>query len=288
MRVMDDSRYATGVRSLLSIGEFSRATSLTVKTLRHYHERGILVPTEVDPSSGYRYYDAQAIERARAIKLLRDVEVPLDEIKAIMAECSDDAEALRFLEAHRDSIVARLQHLQSIAQTLTTVIETEKAALKVSQETFDIEEKIIPPQLVAGIRMTGRFDASGALFKRLGRAMGFGIAGKAGMLIYDEAYKEDGADFEAFFPLRKAKDAGPDIHVRELSGGRALCLRHRGPYDSVNVAYGRLYKAFVERAAHPTVPSREVYLKGPGMFFRGNPAKYLTEIQVFFADDAPS
>lgn len=280
---MDDPRYAARVRSLLTIGEFSRATALTVKTLRHYHERGVLEPSHIDPSSGYRYYDPGTIERARVITLLRSLELPLDEIKAILAECSDDADAVRFLETHRDVIVARVQHLQSIAQTLNTVIETEKAAIAVSREAFDIEEKVIPTQLVAGIRMTGRFAASSELFKTLGRAAGFGIAGKAGMLIYDEAYKENGAGFEAFFPIRKAKDMGPEINVRELAGGRALCLRHRGPYATSNVAYGRIYKAFVERGLTPTVPSREVYLKGPGMLFKGNPSRYLTEIQVFVA-----
>lgn len=266
---------------LLSIGEFSRATALTPKTLRHYHERGVLIPTHVDPSTGYRYYDASAIERARAIKLLRGLEVPLDEVRAILTECSDDADALRFLEAHREVVIGKLAHLQSIAQTLTTMIESEKAALAASRDNFDVEEKDVPDQLVAGIRTTGRFDAAGPLYKKLGRAAGFGIAGKAAMLIYDEAYKEDGADFEPLFPVRKASDLGSEIHVRELPGGRALCLRHRGPYDTSNVAYRRIYKACVERGLRPMVPSREVYLKGPGMLFKGNPAKYLTEIQVF-------
>lgn len=278
---MQDPRYAPPVPSLLSIGEFSRATALTAKTLRHYHERGVLVPTRVDPSTGYRYYDAAALERARAIKLLRELEVPLDDIRAILAECSDDADALRFLEAHREVVLDRMKHFEAVARTLTTMIEIERAAIAASEGSFEVEDKQVPAQLVAGIRTTGRFDAAGGLYKRLGRAAGFGIAGKAAMLIYDESYKEDDADFEALFPVRKAADLGSDIHVRELVGGRALCLRHRGPYDASNVAYRRLYRACVERGLHPTVPSREIYLKGPGMLFKGNPAKYLTEIQVF-------
>ena len=277
---MQDPRYAPPVPTLLSIGEFSRATALTAKTLRHYHERGVLVPTRVDPSTGYRYYDPSAIERARAIKLLRELEVPLDEIRAILAECSDDADALRFLEAHREVVIGRLAHLQSIAQTLTTMIETERAALAASEEQFEVEEKELPTQLVAGIRTTGRFDAAGVLYKKLGRAAGFGIAGKAAMLIYDEAYKEEDADFEPLFPVRKATDLGAGIHVRELAGGRALCIRHRGPYNTSNVAYRRVYKACAERGLRALVPSREIYLKGPGMLFKGNPAKYLTEIQL--------
>ena len=42
---------------VFSIGEFSKITGLTVKTLRFYHEQGLLHPTHVDSETGYRYYD---------------------------------------------------------------------------------------------------------------------------------------------------------------------------------------------------------------------------------------
>jgi DNA-binding transcriptional MerR regulator len=41
----------------LGIGEFSLVTSVSIKALRLYHEKGLLIPAEIDPSSGYRYYD---------------------------------------------------------------------------------------------------------------------------------------------------------------------------------------------------------------------------------------
>lgn len=264
----------------LTIGELSRATALTVKTLRHYHERGVLLPARVDPDSGYRYYDHTAVERARVIKALRALDLPVEEVKKILDDCSDDADALRFLEAHRDIIAERMSHLRSIAQTLDTVIRTEKEALHVSTQQFSIEDKQLPPQLVAGIRMRGRFEQCREAFKKLGRSFGFGLAGKSGMLIYDEEYKEDDADFEPFFPVRRAKKVDAEIQVRELPGGRALCVVHRGPYARSNVAYGRLLEEIRKRGLEPCTPSREIYIKGPGMLFRGNPEKYLTEIQI--------
>ena len=51
---------------MFSIGEFSKITGLSVKTLRFYHEKELLAPTQVDPQSGYRYYD-----RAAASTLVR-------------------------------------------------------------------------------------------------------------------------------------------------------------------------------------------------------------------------
>jgi MerR-like DNA binding protein len=52
---------------LLSIGEFSRMTFLSVKTLRHYHDTGLLAPARIDPSSGYRYYDVSQVTTAQVI-----------------------------------------------------------------------------------------------------------------------------------------------------------------------------------------------------------------------------
>ncbi len=268
---------------MLSIGDVSRSTGLTVKTLRHYHQRGVLVPTHVDPSSGYRYYDQRAVERAGVIKALRELDFSLDDIARILHECSDDADALQFLEQQRQVIASRMAHLRSIASALDSVIRNEKDAKTMNDTEFSIEDKTLSPQLVAGIRTRGRFEASRGVFKRLGRAFGFGLAGKPGMLIYDEEYKPDDADFEPYFPVKRTKEVDADIHVRELAGGEALCLVHRGPYDRISRTYARLLAEFDRRGLTPRSPSREVYLKGPGMLFAGNPERYLTEVQMVVA-----
>ncbi len=265
---------------MLSIGEFSRATALTVKTLRHYHERGLLVPTFVDPRTGYRHYDASALDRASVIKSLRGLEFSLDDIAEILRECEDDADAVAFLAAKRKSIAERMAHLRSIASALDLVIRTEKDAKRMQDNEFEIEDKLLPSQLVAGIRLRGRFEECRVAYKKLGRAFGFGLAGKAGMLIYDEDFREVDADFEPFFPVKKAKATDDEIQVRELPGIRALCLIHRGPYDRITTVYGRLYAAIRERGLQGALPSREVYIKGPGMLFKGKPERYLTEVQI--------
>lgn len=265
---------------MVSIGELSRATALTVKALRHYHERGLLMPARVDPRTGYRFYDGAAFERARAIKALRALDFSLDDIGAILADCGDDADTLAFLEAHRAEIAARLSHLRAVSRALDSVIQQEKEARAMNDHAFQIEEKTLPTQLIAGIRTHGHFAQCGDVFKRLGRALGFGIGGKASMLVYDEEYKEGDADFEPFFPVKRRKRVPEDVRLRELAGGRALCLVHRGPYDRIAEVYGRLFLEIRERGLRPLTPSREVYLKGPGMIFEGNPARYLTEVQV--------
>ena len=72
----------------MSIGEFSRATQLSIKTLRHYHEVGVLEPSRVDPQNGYRRYSQDQLPQAQVIRRLRALEMPVAEVKAVVS--SDD------------------------------------------------------------------------------------------------------------------------------------------------------------------------------------------------------
>ena len=72
------------MRARLSIGEFSKMTYLSVKALRHYHDVGLLEPATIDPSSGYRFYDPGQVATAQAIRRFRDLDMPIDEVRAII------------------------------------------------------------------------------------------------------------------------------------------------------------------------------------------------------------
>jgi DNA-binding transcriptional MerR regulator len=70
--------------SLISIGEFAQASRLSPKALRLYDELGLLVPARVDESTGYRWYAAGQLERARLVSELRRIGMPLARIKEIL------------------------------------------------------------------------------------------------------------------------------------------------------------------------------------------------------------
>lgn len=70
--------------ALLPIGMFSRASLLSIKALRAYHEAGILVPARVDPVTGYRTYLATQLTDARVLRRLRELELPLSAVGEIM------------------------------------------------------------------------------------------------------------------------------------------------------------------------------------------------------------
>jgi effector-binding domain-containing protein len=145
--------------------------------------------------------------------------------------------------------------------------------------TFEVQEKILTPLLIAGVRMKGKYSDCGRGFARIGRRFGRQICGKAFLLHYDVEFREDDADFEACLPIRKGEPTD-GISVRELPGGKCMTLLHAGPYGELGRAYAKLLTQVKTKASEIELPTREIYLKGPGMIFRGNPQKYLTEIQV--------
>jgi DNA-binding transcriptional MerR regulator/effector-binding domain-containing protein len=266
-----------------TIGEFSKITGLSVKTLRFYHEEGLLEPSSVDDQTGYRYYAAEKIEVARVICRLRELEFSLDEITAILGKAGKDRDLLSHLERHKVELAKQARHYRQIVNRLDHIIRQEREGRMVMQnETYDVQEKTIQPMLLAGVRMKGKYSDCGKGFSTIGRRFGRFICGPSFLLHYDHEYKENDADFEACFPVRDgAKSKNADgIALRELPGGRCVALLHKGPYDQLGRSYEKILTYIKGKGYKIRSPSREVYLKGPGMIFRGNPKKYLTEIQM--------
>ena len=89
----------------ISIGEFARRSRLSLKALRLYDERGVLVPSRVDQASGYRYYDTAQLDQARLVVMLRQLQLPLATIKELLA-CDPADAATRIAEHWRDAETA--------------------------------------------------------------------------------------------------------------------------------------------------------------------------------------
>jgi effector-binding domain-containing protein len=151
------------------------------------------------------------------------------------------------------------------------------------QSDFQVQEKTLDAILIAGIRMKGRYCECGKGFARIGKSLGRFICGKPFCLYYDGEYREDDADFETCMPIRQARQV-EGISVRELPGGRCVSLLHKGSYEQLGRSYAKIGEYVKEKGYKTVLPTREVYLKGPGMIFRGNPNKYLTEIQIPIED----
>ena len=263
---------------MFAIGEFSRITGLSVKTLRFYHEIGLLVPAVVDPSTGYRRYDARNVEAARAIAALRALDFPLEEVGEILRSHGDEADLIDLLQRQKERLRDRIQREKGLLSSIDGIIQNEKEARRLMEDaSYKVEEKEIGAVLIAAIRMRGKYSDCGKGFAQLGKRAGRWIRGKPLCLYHDCEYKEDDADFETCFPVRPGVKAD-GVAVRELPGGRFVSLLHRGPYEELGRSYEKALAYAKERGHEVLLPTREVYIKGPGMIFKGNPRKYLTEI----------
>jgi DNA-binding transcriptional MerR regulator len=118
----------------LTIGQAARLAGVTPKALRHYDQIGLLRPAEVDPATGYRRYHGEQVERARLIRRLRDLELPLDEIRRLLD--LDEAALTEALRAHRRRIDARVTRLRGVLHTLDHLLaDTDWSTMSESDPT---------------------------------------------------------------------------------------------------------------------------------------------------------
>jgi DNA-binding transcriptional MerR regulator len=160
---------------LLTIGRFARLTGLSVGTLRHYDEVGLLSPASVDPATGYRRYRRDQAGRARQIRMLRWDGLPIDEIRQVIDNPS---------EAMARDVLARHRHrLERQRDLLTARIRDADRFLK---------EGITMPAPTAGCHpvqikiAVNNVDAAVAFYVK---AFGFR---------YDVAQRTEEADYSAF------------------------------------------------------------------------------------------
>jgi len=148
-----------------------------------------------------------------------------------------------------------------------------------AQPAFSIEERELETMTVCSIRFSGAYNGVGPRFSELFKKAGRWITGAPFSLYWDSEFKDGDADIEAAVAVKKQISLN-GASCRVLEGGRAACLKHEGPYERIGESYKRLFDYLGERGLEARLPSREVYLRGPGMILPRSPKKFLTEIQI--------
>jgi DNA-binding transcriptional MerR regulator len=263
------------VKDLLPIGQFAALSRLTQKALRLYDERGLLRPAHVDPATGYRRYSVAQLVEAERIRLLRALEVPLDEIAAILRARGEAARAL--LRRHRERLAARVAEVDGMIATLDGLGEDALAA-------YPARERLVAPQQLLAVRWQGPLAAlgaaAGAAFGELAahrQRAGAELAGPPlGVYHLDEGFREDAVDVEWCLPVDRPLSGAGRVTGRALPGGDALCTLHAGPFEAIGPAYAAVLEAARARGLDPSGPAREVYLVGPREV--ADPQAFRTEV----------
>ena len=105
-----------------TVGEVARVAGVTVRTLHHYEQIGLLAPAGRSPS-GYRVYDDVDLERLQQILFYRELGFALDQIAAALASPKDAVEHLAF---QHSLVLERIQHLRGLVAAIERAMEDKK------------------------------------------------------------------------------------------------------------------------------------------------------------------
>ncbi len=226
----------------LAIGAFSRASSISVRTLRDYHEMGLLVPARVDRSSGYRYYDVGQLVDAMAIVRLRQLDVPLTGIRAIL-DTRDPALTERLLAEHRLVIERRLEETQRILLALQQPLEVPDGLVE-TRRTADMHVLTVAAD-VPGEAIEGWLGRAHEQLASAAEATG-GSIGAPGAFYPVQLDDEATEHVEAFVEVARAflVPASAGVRLAAVPGTVWAVIDHRAPFAGIGDSY-RLLGAWV-------------------------------------------
>ncbi|BBY19347.1 MerR family transcriptional regulator [Mycolicibacterium litorale] len=260
------------MRSGLTIGEFAAVTRLSVRTLRRYHEAGLLEPATVDPFTGYRYYATEQIPTAQVIQRLRQLDVPLSEVEVILGT-EDPQDRAEVIAGHLERLEAELDRTRAAVVSLRRLIRPHPAGL-------DVELRSLSARTVAAITGHVSLDESLAWYDTAMDELDAAFppaerTGPPGGQYANELFTHGAGAFTVFRPVRAPRESGR-IQVVELPPADLAVAVHPGPHDDIDVTYGRLGAWVVEHTLAVAGPIHEIYRVGPRD--TPDPARWRTEI----------
>ena len=267
------AKTGSGVRGLLSIGEFSRVCRLSIKSLRRYAGQGLLLPAWVDPDSGYRYYrPVQAIEAER-IRLLRELDLPLAEIRRIQQQ---PEQAPQILDAHRRRLRARIEAQQRALERLQVLQQQPPRAYTVRVQQMVPSEALVTRLRASLPELTRQIGPAFAQIMALVARRGGQPAGPGFVRYLQEGFDPDDVEVELGVPTARRLRGADAVRAARLPGGPAATTLHPGPYAEIGGAYAALLAWVADSEHQISGAPREAYLVGPPDGVA--PADYRTEV----------
>ncbi len=262
------------MRARVTIGDFSRASHLSVKTLHHYHEVGLLEPSEVDPDNGYRYYSDAQIPVAQVIRRLRGLHMPVADIRSVLAAPDSDARN-RLIVEHLDRLELELAQTRAAVGELRNLLEPEAPQR--------IEHRTVPPTPAIGIQQTvDRGDifvwwqgALGELHATV-RAQGLSATGPVGGLYASELFQHNRGEATVFIPTDGTVNTIGRVVSLIVPAAELAVARHHGSPSDIDLTYGELGAYVMKHEISVDGPLRENYLRG--MIETADTAEWDTEI----------
>jgi DNA-binding transcriptional MerR regulator len=243
----------------LTIGDFSRATFLSIKTLRHYHRVGLLEPADVDASTGYRRYLSDQIPTAQVIRRFRDLDMPLDDI-ALVLRAPDQTTRSQVIAVHLARLEQTLAGTQRAVASLRDLLEHPSLPSAVEHRRV----AAVPAAAITAVVELGDLAAwyQGALGEVAAclSAQRIPSSGPPGGIYATELFSEERGEATVYLPADG--DTKPIGRVRPcvVPPVELAVTTHRGSHADVDRSYGALATYVSEHALGVDGPIREYYI----------------------------
>jgi len=264
---------------LLQIGEFARLTGLSVRTVRYYGDVGVLPPSEVDDSTGYRRYRVDQVERAMQLVALKEVGLTLDEIKLVLDDVLNDIE-------FRDLLRTKVTELEAAELSAKERLHRARQHLRALENRLenpmpDVLIKTTEPKTIAYVReQISGVEGIAPMFPKLFRSVDRGAAiGPAGNVYHE--FSEDGSRIDVEAMIHVPDDYAPTgpVKTRVIDATQVATLTHHGAFNRLWEAHATLLGWVESNGYEVSGPSYEwsIICTEP---VTQDDESYVTEIQV--------
>jgi DNA-binding transcriptional MerR regulator len=266
---------------MFKIGDFSKLSQVTIKTLRYYDEIGLLKPASVDRFTGYRYYSAEQLPRLNRILALKDLGLSLEDITRLLNDDLPSEQIRGMFRMKQAEIQNRLVEEQMrLARVEARLKQIEQEGKLPAQE---VVVKSVTSQKVAAARgVVPTYGHIGQLFEVVYafiKANRIHPAGPSATIYHDQGYRAKDVDVEAVVPFNGPGVGGGQVEVRELPHLESMAtVVHQGGYESIGGAYQAVTAWIEQNNCRVAGLIREVYLQG--VHDNDDPATFVTEVQV--------
>jgi DNA-binding transcriptional MerR regulator len=251
--------------SSLAIGDFSRATHLNIKTLRHYHRIGLLEPAQVDPDTGHLRYGTDQIPTAQVIRRFRALDMPLEAIHAVITT-PDPAARNQLIGAHLRRLEATLARTQEAAASLRDLLDPPVEATSVAIE----HRRMLAATAAAVTSVIDVEDATGWYQGALGElhalltAQKITPSGPGGAVYANDLFTHGRGEATIFLPCDETVRATGRVNAVVVPEVDLALAVHTGPHDrELDRSYGSLAAYVTDHALGVEGPIREYYVMGP-------------------------
>lgn len=248
--------------SALAIGDFARATHLSVKTLRHYHRVGLLEPAAVDPDTGYRYYAVEQIPTAQVIRRFRALDMPIDDIAAVISAPNLETRD-RLITGHLQRLQNELAETQAAVASLTDLLRTPASAPPdIRHRTADATEAAAISEIIDIEDATPWWQGALGELRATLRAQGVESSG-AGGVYANELFSHERGRATLFVPIQHPINEVGRVTQLTIPAVELATTVHVGPPSDLDRAYGALAAYVTRHALGVDGPLREYYVVGP-------------------------